>query len=172
VELFSANAKQSINIYQEVLMHPLVQLAIQAFEHFIETAKSIPCPNPLPEDLKQNAGVFVTIKTQDSLRACVGTMTPKYKNLAQEVIRNAIRSANEDPRFDPLEERELPALIFSVDVLKPLKKINNLEEQNVKHFGLAVRGEGKKVVLLPDFDNIKNRQPTTQSLLKKRWLQK
>ena len=99
-------------------------------------------------------------------------MTPKHTNLAEKVIRNAIRSANEDPRFDPLEERELPALIFSVDVLKPLKKINNLEEQNVKHFGLAVRGEGKKVVLLPDFDNIKNRQPTTQSLLKKRWFQK
>jgi AMMECR1 domain-containing protein len=43
-------------------MHPLVRLAIQAVEHFIETGKPLPCPNLLPDDLKQNAGAFVTIK--------------------------------------------------------------------------------------------------------------
>ena len=102
-------------------MHPLIRLAIQAVEHFIETGKSLPCPNLLPDDLKQNAGAFVTIKNQDSLRGCVGTMTPKHTNLAEEVIRNAIFSANEDPRFDPLEKRELPSLTFSVDVLTPLE---------------------------------------------------
>jgi AMMECR1 domain-containing protein len=50
-------------------------------------------------------------------------MTPKYTNLAEEVIRNTIRSANEDPRFDPVKKRELPSLIFSVDVLIPLEKL-------------------------------------------------
>ncbi|HIJ50313.1 MAG TPA: AMMECR1 domain-containing protein [Nitrospinae bacterium] len=36
----------------------------------------------------------------------------KVKNLAEEIIRNAIRAANDDPRFDPIEKRELPSLIF------------------------------------------------------------
>jgi AmmeMemoRadiSam system protein A len=148
-------------------MHPLVRLAIQAVEHFIETGKSLPCPNPLPDDLKQNAGAFVTIKNQDSLRGCVGTMTPKYKNLAEEVIRNAIRSANEDPRFDPVDKRELPSLTFSVDVLTPLEKINDLEEHNVKQFGLVVRGESKQGVLLPDLDNIKTANQQLKVCLRK-----
>jgi AMMECR1 domain-containing protein len=57
----------------------------------------------LPNNLKQKVGTFVTIRSQDSLRGCIGTLTPKYKNLAEEVIRNAILAANEDPRFDPVE---------------------------------------------------------------------
>ena len=148
-------------------MHPLVRLAIQAVDHFIETGKSLPCPNPLPDDLKQNFGAFVTIKNQDSLRGCVGTMTPKYSNLAEEVIRNAILSANEDPRFDPIEKRELPSLTFSVDVLTPLEKINDLEEHNVKQFGLLVRGEGKQGVLLPNLDNIKTTNQQLKVCLRK-----
>jgi AMMECR1 domain-containing protein len=48
-------------------------------------------------------------------------MTPKHTNLVEEVMRNAIFSANEDPRFDPVEKRELPSLTFSVDVLTPLE---------------------------------------------------
>jgi AmmeMemoRadiSam system protein A len=148
-------------------MYPLVRLAIQEVEHFIKTGKSLSCPNPLPDDLKKNTGAFVTIKNQDSLRGCVGTITPKYKNLAEEVIRNAICSANEDPRFDPAEKRELPSLIFSVDVLTPLEKNNDLEEQNFKQFRLVVHGEGKQGVLLPDLDNIKSANHQLKVCLRK-----
>ena len=76
-------------------MHPLVRLAIQAVEHFIETGKFLTCPNPLTDDLKQNAGAFVTIKNQDSLHGRISTMTLKFRNLAEEVFRNDIRYAKE-----------------------------------------------------------------------------
>jgi AmmeMemoRadiSam system protein A len=148
-------------------MHPLVRLAIQAVKHFIETGKSLPCHNPLPDDLKQNAGAFVTIKNQDSLRGCIGTMIPKYKNLTEEVIRNAIRSANKDPRFDPVEKRELLSLTFSVDVLTPLEKINDLEEHNVKQFKLVVSEKVKQGLLLPDLDNIKTANQQIKVCLRK-----
>ena len=148
-------------------MHPLIRLAIQAVEHFIETGKSLPCPDPLPDNLKQNAGTFVTIKKQDSLRGCIGTLAPKYKNLAEEIIRNAARSASEDPRFDPVEKIELPSLTFSVDVLTPPEKIDNLKDHDIKQFGLIVRGEGKKGVLLPDLDNIKSANQQLKVCLKK-----
>ena len=87
-------------------MHPLVKLAIHSVEHFIKTGKALPCPDPLPDDLKQNSGTFVSIKKRGALRGCIGTMTPKYKNLTEEIIKNAVRAANEDPRFDPIEESE------------------------------------------------------------------
>jgi AMMECR1 domain-containing protein len=98
-------------------VHSLLKLAIQSVEHFIETCKPLPCPYPLLDNLKQNAGTFVSIRTQDSLRGC---------------LRNAICAANEDPRFDPIEKRELPFLIFSVDVLTPPKKNRDLKEHNIK----------------------------------------
>jgi AmmeMemoRadiSam system protein A len=148
-------------------VHPLVKLAIQSVKHFIETGKPLPCPDPLPDNLKQKAGIFVTIRNQDSLRGCIGTLTPKYKNLAEEVIKNAIRSANDDPRFDHVEKRELPSLTFSVDVLTQPEKINDLEEHNIKQFGLIVRGEEKQGVLLPDLDNIKSANQQLKVCLKK-----
>jgi AmmeMemoRadiSam system protein A len=148
-------------------MHPLVKLAIQSVEHFIETGKTLSCPNPIPDSLKQKAGTFVTIKKQNSLRGCIGTLTPKYKNLAEEIIQNAIRSAKDDPRFDPVEKRELPSLTFSVDVLTTPEKIDNLKDHNIKQFGLIVRGEGKKGVLLPDLDNIKSANQQLKVCLKK-----
>ena len=120
-------------------MHPLVKLAIRSAEHFIETGKPLTCPDPLPESLKKNAGVFVSIKKQGSLRGCIGTIAPKYKNLAEEVIQNALLAASQDPRFDSIQQRELPSLTFSVDVLTPLEKIKNLEGHDIKQLGLLVQ---------------------------------
>tara|TARA_B100000686_G_scaffold323941_1_gene379173 strand:+ start:347 stop:856 length:510 start_codon:yes stop_codon:yes gene_type:complete len=138
-------------------VHPLVKLAIRSVEYFIETGKALPCPAHLPDFLRQSAaGTFVSIKKQGSLRGCIGTMKPKYKNLAEEVIQNALRSASEDPRFDPIQKKELPSLTFSVDVLQPLEKIENIKDHNIKQFGLVVRGKGKQGVLLPDLDIIKS----------------
>lgn len=148
-------------------MHPHVKLAIQSVKHYIETGKSLPCPNPLPNDLNQNSGTFVSIKKQGALRGCIGTMTPKYKNLAEEIIKNAVRAANEDPRFPPIQENELTSLTFSVDVLSPLKKIEDLKDQDIKKHGLVVRGNGKQGVLLPDLEIIKSAQQQLKVCLKK-----
>ena len=148
-------------------MHPLVKLAVCSAEHFIETGKPLTCPDPLPESLKKNAGVFVSIKKQGSLRGCIGTITPKYKNLAEEVIQNALLAASQDPRFNPIQQRELPSLTFSVDVLTPLEKIENLQGHNIKQLGLLVQGEGKQGVLLPDLENIKSAEQQLKVCLKK-----
>jgi len=150
-----------------VEIHPLVKLAIRSVEHFIATGKLLPCPEPLPESLKQNAGTFVSIKKEGGLRGCIGTVTPKYKNLAEEVINNAVRAANEDPRFDPVDKRELPILTFSVDVLTPLEKIENLKDHDIKKYGLVVRGNGKQGLLLPDLDIIKSANQQLKVCLKK-----
>ena len=83
------------------------------------------------------------------------------------MIRNAIRSANEDPRFDPIEKRELTSLTFSVDLLTPPEKINDLEDHNVKQFGLIVRREEKQGVLLPNLDNIKSANQQLKVCLKR-----
>ena len=95
-------------------MHPLVKLASQSVKHFIETGKSVRYSDSLPDNFKQKAGTFVTIRNQDSLRGCIDTMSPKYKNLAEEVIRNAIHSANEDLCFNPIEKRKLDYLTFTL----------------------------------------------------------
>ena len=94
-------------------------------------------------------------------------MTPKYKNLAEKVIRNTICAANENLRFDSIEKRELPSLTFSDDVLTPSEEINDLEEHNTKNFGLIVPREGKQGVLIPNLENIKSVKQQLKVCLKK-----
>ena len=114
----------------------------------------LPCPENLPAELKKRAGVFVSIKNKTALRGCIGTIDPIEDNLAQEIIRNAVHAATEDPRFSSITSDELPDLAFSVDVLTPLEKVNDLSQLDCKKYGLLLKGKSRQGVLLPDLETV------------------
>ena len=147
--------------------HPLVSLAIHSIKHHIEKGHPLPCPDPLPEAMKIQAGTFVSIKKNRLLRGCIGTIQSKYANLAEEVIQNAIKAASEDPRFPPIEKKELDQLTISVDVLTTPEKIDDTSSLDVKNYGLIVRHEGRQGLLLPDLENIKSIDQQLKVCLKK-----
>jgi AmmeMemoRadiSam system protein A len=152
--------------------HPLVSLAIRSVKYQLERGQSLPCPNPLPKELQRQVGTFVSIKKNGLLRGCIGTIQPKYANLAEEVIQNAIKAANEDPRFPAVEIQELKELTFSVDVLTTPEKINDTTSLDVKRYGLIVRSKNKKGLLLPDLENIKTIDQQLKVCLKKGGIKK
>ena len=78
---------------------------------------------------------------------CTGT-----GNLAQEIISNAISAGTRDPRFLPVEEKELPYLEYSVDVLKEAEQIDSLEQLDVRRYGVIVSDEHRRGLLLPDLE--------------------
>ena len=136
-------------------------------QHHIEKGQPLPCPNPLPEQMNNQAGTFVSIKKNGLLRGCIGTIQPKYANLAEEVIQNAIKAANEDPRFPSIKMQELQELTFSVDVLTTPEKIDNISSLDVKRYGLIVRTKSRQGLLLPNLDNIKTVDQQLKVCLKK-----
>ena len=102
--------------------HPYVRLAIQAIRQYLTEGGPPPCPSKLPNGMDRKSGIFVSIKKKGNheLRGCIGTITPAQKNLAEEIIYNAISAATRDPRFEAISTNELASLEFSVDVLTPL----------------------------------------------------
>jgi hypothetical protein len=78
---------------------------------------------PLPSDVPEASGVFVTIKRRGELRGCLGTLQCQ-RGLASEVVRCAADAATEDPRFPPVSGDELPDLEVEVSVLGPLERID------------------------------------------------
>ena len=147
--------------------HPLVSLAIRSVQHHIEKGRPLPWPDPLPEAMETQAGTFVSIKKNNLLRGCIGTIQPKYANLAEEVIRNSIKAASEDPRFPSIEKKELDQLTISVDVLNAPEKIDDTSSLEVKRYGLIVRHKGRQGLLLPDLENIKSVDQQLKVCLKK-----
>ncbi len=139
-------------------MNPYVSLAKSAVENYVKKGERFSPPESLDEKLlNEKAGVFVTIEKNGKLKGCIGTSQPTQKNIAQEIINNAIAAATKDYRFGPISEEELPDLSFIVYVLGQLESIEEIKELNPKKYGVLVRSKknpNKSGLLLPDLEGV------------------
>src|ERR1035438_1124415 len=71
-------------------------------------------------DLDVQRASFVTLKINDMLRGCCGTLLAT-RALAADVWCNAWTSAFADPRFAPLTPDEYPQLDVQISVLSPVE---------------------------------------------------
>jgi AmmeMemoRadiSam system protein A len=136
-------------------MHPLVKLAKDAVELYVREGKTLSVlESDLTPEMKWRAGVFVCLKIQGSLRGCIGTFLPMERDVAHEVIRNAISAATGDPRFPAVSEGELNSIEYSVDVLTPPERIKDADELDPRRYGVIVQSGGRRGLLLPDLDGV------------------
>jgi AmmeMemoRadiSam system protein A len=131
----------------------IVGLARKAVERYILQGKIFK-PRKLTAEMKQRAGVFVSIKKHGELRGCIGTFTPMTANVAQEIVANAISSATQDPRFLPVEASELNDLKYSVDILTEPEPVRNIDELDPRKYGVIVECGYRRGLLLPDLAGV------------------
>ena len=132
-----------------------VQLARASVEAWVRRRERISVPEGLPEEmLSRRAGTFVSLHRHGNLRGCIGTIMATRKNIAEEIIHNAISACSHDPRFSPVTEEELSALEISVDVLGELEPIDSPDELDVKRYGVIVSRGMKRGLLLPNLDGV------------------
>jgi MEMO1 family protein len=132
---------------------PLVGLARGAIDTFVTSGRTIPVPDPLPDGMSEQAGVFVSIKKSGRLRGCIGTYSPTERTMAHEVIANALKSATEDPRFPPVGIDELKDLEISVDVLSEPEPCE-ASQLDPARYGVIVESGWRRGLLLPDLEGV------------------
>jgi AmmeMemoRadiSam system protein A len=135
-------------------MHHLVELARKSIETFIREGTILKPPDPLPPEMTEKAGVFVSLKKHGELRGCIGTYMPCCESIGAEIITNAVSAATKDPRFHPVQEEELKDLTYSVDVLTCPEKIHSTDELDPKKYGIIVISGLRRGLLLPDLDGV------------------
>lgn len=135
-------------------MHPIVALAKNTVERYVNEGKRAAPPSNLTPEMKEKAGVFVSIHKKGDLRGCIGTFEPQRRNVAEEVITNAISSATRDPRFDPITPDELADLDYSVDVLTSPVPVADRNELDPKKYGVIVECGWRRGLLLPDLEGV------------------
>lgn len=132
-----------------------VRLARLSLEYYVKNHRRVKRPDGLPEDmLRRKAGVFVSLKKDGRLRGCIGTISPAQPCIADEIICNAVSAGAEDPRFNPVEEEELPSLVYSVDVLEKPEPISSTAELDAKRYGVIVSSGVKRGLLLPSLEGV------------------
>ncbi|OGI26788.1 MAG: AmmeMemoRadiSam system protein A [Candidatus Moranbacteria bacterium RIFOXYB1_FULL_43_19] len=137
-------------------MNEYAKLARRAIEKYIKHRKIIDIPDNLPPEFyEKKNGVFVSIHKGKELRGCIGTYLPVHKNLAEEIVLNAVTACSQDNRFFPVSPEELPKLSIEVSILSEPEKIANPESLDPKKYGVIVKApDGRCGLLLPGLEAI------------------
>ncbi|MDP2918208.1 MAG: AmmeMemoRadiSam system protein B [bacterium] len=127
----------------------LLEIARKSIESFVETGK-IPEFTVKTAVLNQKLGAFVTLEEYEQLRGCIGHFTGDAGlPLWQTVREMAVAAASEDPRFMPVQTKELPELKYEISVLGPLEKIDDWRRIEIGKHGVQIRKGFKGGVFLP-----------------------
>ena len=109
-------------------------------------------PENIPPVLTQYGASFITLKINDDLRGCIGSIYPT-KPLILDIIDNAKNAAFQDPRFEPITEREFEHIRISVSILSSIEKINFKDERDllskIYPYGVIIADRDKRAVYLP-----------------------
>ena len=132
-----------------------VSLAREAIEYYSKNKKLLKA-TPLMNNKIGNRkeGVFVTIYYEGELRGCIGTIKPKKKTLAEEIIANAVGAAFNDARFEPSTEDDLDKIIITVDVVVDLIPVLSIDDLNADIYGVMVEADDKHAVVLPKLPGV------------------
>ncbi|MFO8062621.1 MAG: AmmeMemoRadiSam system protein A [bacterium] len=103
---------------------------------------------PDSDILREERGVFVTLKKNDDLRGCIGYIEG-VEPLYRAVSTMAVKAGFHDPRFPPLREDELNAVNIEISVMTPLKKTEDISEINVGEHGIFMKRGYASGLLLP-----------------------
>ena len=135
---------------------PWVRLARLSLETFLRQGHALQAlPDGLPAELTtQAAGAFVSLHKNGQLRGCIGTIAPTEKNVAEEIVHNAVSAGTRDPRFPPVRADELDELAYSVDVLGRPESVDSPAQLDPKRYGVIVSYGRKRGLLLPDLDGV------------------
>nr|MDO8114012.1 TIGR00296 family protein [Candidatus Sigynarchaeota archaeon] len=114
----------------------LVKLARKSLETRLKTGKALPVPADCPPKLKQDTGLFVTLRkhgepVDESLRGCIG-MIEAREPLVAGVVHMALAAGLEDPRFPQVSASELDHLDFEVTAMTVPKLLETKDPEAIK----------------------------------------
>jgi AmmeMemoRadiSam system protein A len=110
---------------------------------------STPSIENMDGKLNETGSCFVTLHTSDGmLRGCIGNIAA-FEPLGQNIARNALNSAFNDPRFPSLAIDELAYVEIELSILTPMQEIASPDDFIVGEHGIVLQCNGRSAVFLP-----------------------
>jgi hypothetical protein len=111
---------------------------------------------PTGPERERRQGVFVTlnrrdpeeVRTQGRLRGCIGQPEPTFP-LYYGTVQAALDAALRDPRFPPVQARELDRIEVEVTVLSPRRPVASWKDIRLGTHGIVLQRGDKAALFLP-----------------------
>ena len=118
-------------MYTAIQRQQMLVTAHEAIEHGLNLGTRIELDHrQFSPQLLQQRACFVTLKIDDLLRGCIGSLIAS-EPLIDNIAYNAFSAAFHDPRFDALEHFELPLLETEISILSDSETIICDSEQQL-----------------------------------------
>ncbi|MCF8029832.1 MAG: AmmeMemoRadiSam system protein A [Desulfohalobiaceae bacterium] len=124
----------------------LRELALASIRQEFDASAEL--PEPPTDKLRENYGVFVTLKIGGQLRGCIGHIwadEPVHENVANM----AKQAAFSDPRFPPLGRTELEQIEIEISIMSPIEPCPDPEAVVPGRHGLVIQKGVHSGLLLP-----------------------
>jgi len=146
-----AHPENPLTVEQKMVLLAIARESVRA------AADGKPLPTFKVDDpmLQERWGVFVTLTRDGELRGCLGEFVGR-EPLYEAVAERARASSLEDPRFPSVVPAEVDDLHIEISVLRPLKKIESVDEIEVGRHGLYISRGYFRGTLLPQVASERN----------------
>lgn len=145
---------ENLNKFVKEYGSALVAVAKKSLQEAVKKNKYIPEKGEFPDALFDKGASFVTIKKDNILRGCIGSLVP-HNAIIRDVATNTYKASNEDTRFSPIKEEELSSLSISISILTDFEPITfSKEEELLAEIeegidGIIIRDGNRQGVFLP-----------------------
>lgn len=148
--------RQATRVSQQVeSADAYAKLARDAIMAYLKHEKEPEISGNMPADLlTRKAGVFVTLRKDEKIRGCMGSVLSRKKTLGAEIINNAIAAATADPRFEALTLEQMPYVEVSVDICSKPTPILSVSDLDPALYGVMVECENRRGALLPNLPGV------------------
>jgi len=113
--------------HQQILMQVAKDAIQYGLQHGQPQSVDI---NDFPPELSPTRATFVTLKIDDQLRGCIGTLTA-HAPLVIDIADNAYSAAFKDPRFPPVTQAEFDSLQYHISILTEPEPMSVKDEQDL-----------------------------------------
>jgi AmmeMemoRadiSam system protein A len=93
-------------------------------------------------------GLFVTLKKDDDLRGCIGTIIGD-RTVPEGIRSMAVQAAFYDPRFPPVEADELNDITIEISILTVPAPVDSWRDIVIGRDGMILSMRGRQALFLP-----------------------
>jgi len=109
--------------------------------------------HPTPVDLdaifQKPRAVFVTFKSKDGVRGCMGSLQPRQASLQEEIMKQVSLALFHDPRHPRIQRDELAGMQVFITAVGIPSPVRGISEISPGRDGAYLRSGGKEAVVLP-----------------------